>query len=333
MRVRRERYERNPQRQRRLSRPVISVGNVSMGGTGKTPVVAALAEWLVARGERPAILSRGYAREDAVDGVVVVSDGRAIGATLAQAGDEPMMLARHVPGAIVCVSPERYLSGVLAERTLGATVHILDDGFQHLELARDLDILVTTIGEIPSGKVIPAGRLREPADAAARAHVLVVSDATAGAAQAEAWALGISQSCAAIRTLGEPVRVGAIGHDPGVDRSLPVIAVAGIAHPDRFASAVKAGGWDVRDVVSFRDHHRYSSADIAAIASRMSAAGAGAVFTTDKDAVRFEAWSPLPFALFRVPLSVSFDPPHAVFASVEAMLSTCARSDESRRVS
>ena len=333
MRVRRERYERNPQRQRRLSRPVISVGNLSMGGTGKTPVVAALAQWLVARGERPAILSRGYARAEAVDGVVVVSDGRAIRASIEHSGDEPMMLARQVPGAIVCVSPERHLSGVLAERTLGASVHILDDGFQHLELSRDLDILVTTIGEIPSGKVIPAGRLREPVEAAARAHVLVVSDATAGAAQAEAWALGISQSCAAIRTLGEPVRVGAIGPDPGVDRSLPVVAAAGIAHPDRFAGAVKAAGWDVRDVISFKDHHRYSTADVTAIASRMSAAGAGAVFTTDKDAVRFESWSPLPFPLFRVPLAVSFDPAEAVFAAVESTLSTFARSGESRRVS
>lgn len=333
MRLRRRQYERHPQRQRRLSRPVISVGNVSVGGTGKTPVVAALAQWLVDRGERPAILSRGYARADAVDGVVVVSDGRAICAPLARSGDEPMMLARQVPGAIVCVSPDRHLSGVLAERTLGASVHILDDGFQHLELARDLDILVTTVGEIGGGKVIPLGRLREMPDAAARAHVLVVSDATAGAAQAEAWSLGISQSCAAARSLGEPVRVGAIGHDPGIDRSLPAIAVAGIAHPDRFAAALKRDGWDVRDVFPFRDHHRYTPADIGAIAARMSAAGAGAVLTTDKDAVRFEAWCPLPFPLFRVPLSVTFDPPDVVFASVAALLSTFARTTEPRRVS
>ena len=205
MRVRRRRYEREPARQRRLSKPVISVGNLSVGGTGKTPVVAALAQWLVDRGERPSILSRGYARAKSVDGVVVVSDGREIRASVDRAGDEPMMLARQVPGAIVCVSPERYLSGVLAERELGATVHILDDGFQHLELARDLDVLVTTVGEIPGGKVMPRGRLREPIEAAARAQVLVVSDATAGAAAAEAWALGISQACGAARTLGEPV--------------------------------------------------------------------------------------------------------------------------------
>src|SRR5689334_300207 len=184
MRMRRRRIERQPQRQHRLARPVISVGNLSVGGTGKTPVVEAIAQWLVEQGQRPAILSRGYARADAVDGVVVVSDGRAIRSSVEQSGDEPLMLARQVPAAIVCVSPDRHLAGTLAERELGATVHILDDGFQHIELARNLDVLVTTIGEIPNGKVLPMGRLREPIDAAARAQVLVVSDATAGAASA-----------------------------------------------------------------------------------------------------------------------------------------------------
>ena len=179
MRVRRRRFERDPHRQRRLSRPVISVGNLSIGGTGKSPVVAAIAQWLINAGERPAILSRGYARHDPVDGVVVVSDGVSIRSTVDRSGDEPMMLARQVARSIVCVSPDRHLAGVLAEQRLGCTVHILDDGFQHLELARNLDILVTSVGEISSGKVIPAGRLREPIDAAARAYVLVVSDATA----------------------------------------------------------------------------------------------------------------------------------------------------------
>jgi len=121
MRVRRRRMERQPQRRRQLARPVISVGNLSMGGTGKSPVVSAIAQWLIDHGQRPAILSRGYARADAVDGVVVVSDGRSIQSTLDRSGDEPMMLARQVPGAIVCVSPDRHLAGTLAERELGET--------------------------------------------------------------------------------------------------------------------------------------------------------------------------------------------------------------------
>ena len=302
MRLRRRRMERRPQRQRRLSKPVISVGNLSMGGTGKTPVVAAIAKWLIDHGQRPSILTRGYGRADAADGVVVVDAATPV----AQSGDEPLMLARHVPGAIVCVSPDRYLGGVLAEK-LGSTVHILDDGFQHIELARDLDILVTTVGEIPNGRVMPAGRLREPKDAAARAHFLVVTDATAGAAGAEAWALGISQSCGSLRKLGP------------VTGSQNVVAVAGIANPDRFVTALREAGHHVVDVMTFPDHHRYTTKDVASIEAKMKSAGADAVLTTEKDAVRFEALAP-PFTLRAVPLIVEFDPPDALFESVKSVL-------------
>lgn len=320
MRLRRRRFERQPHRQRRLSKPVISVGNLSMGGTGKTPVVAAVAQWLIEQGQRPSILSRGYARADAVDGVVVVSDGEEILSTIDRSGDEPLMLARQVPRAIVCVSPERYLSGVLAERELGATVHILDDGFQHIELARDLDVLVTTLAEIPNGKVIPRGRLREPADAAARAQVLVVSDATAGAAQAEAWTLGVSQACGAVRTLAAPV---AVNREPGAGSRQPegaVLAVAGIANPQRFVDGLKQAGWNVVDAMTFGDHYRYKLNDVSAIALKMQVTGATAVFTTDKDAVRFEAAGEIPFPLYRVPLEVSFDPGDALFGAIGAVL-------------
>ena len=333
MRARRRRMERRPERQRRLSKPVISVGNLSMGGTGKTPVVAAIAEWLISAGHRPSILTRGYGREDAVDGVVLINpripriSRNDPSPSLAQTGDEPLMLSRQVPGATVCVSPDRYLGGVLAEK-LGCDVHVLDDGFQHIELARQLDILVTTVGEIPNGRVIPFGRLREPLDAAARAHFLVVTDATAGAASAEAWTLGISQSCGSVRRLAEPVAVRDQGSGIG-DRG--VLAVAGIAHPERFVQALRDGGWNVVDAMTFADHHRYSAKDLDDIQSRMTKAGASAVFTTDKDAVRFQAPSPS-FPLYRVPLEVEFDPPHALFESVKAVLgSSFARSSERRR--
>jgi tetraacyldisaccharide 4'-kinase len=311
MRARRRRMERRPERQRHLSKPVISVGNLSMGGTGKTPVVAAISEWLIAAGHRPSILTRGYGRQDAVDGVVVIDRATRI----AQSGDEPLMLARQVPGATVCVSPDRYLGGVLAEK-LGCTVHILDDGFQHIELARDLDILVTTIGEIPNGRVIPVGRLREPKDAAARAHFLVVTDATAGAATAEAWELGISQSCGSRRTLGAPQPL------PSRPESAPqgsVLAVAGIANPERFVQSLKDAGWTVIDAMTFDDHHRYSAKDLADIEAKMQSSGASAVFTTDKDAVRVESLNPS-FPFYRVPLVVEFDPPGALFESVKAVL-------------
>lgn len=316
MRARRRWAERHPDRRRHLAHPVVSVGNLSVGGTGKSPIVAAIANWLVLQGERPAILSRGYARADVADGVVVVSDGTRVLASIDRAGDEPLMLARQAPRAVVCVSPDRHLAGTLAERQLGCTVHVLDDGFQHLDLARDLDILVTTVGEISQGRVLPMGRLREPIDAASRAHVLVVSDATAGAAAAEAWALGVSQSCGARRTLGAPIAVGREDDEsPG-----KVLAIAGIANPERFVDSLKAAGWPVADAITFADHHRYSHQDVERIAARLRQCGATSVFTTDKDAVRFEAIGSLPFPLFRVPLLVEFDPPEVIFESVRAVL-------------
>ena len=320
--------ERRPERRRRLSQPVISVGNLSMGGTGKTPVVAAIAHWLIAAGHRPSVLSRGYGRADAVDGVTVVDRATPV----ARAGDEPLMLARQLPGATVCVSPDRYLGGRLAEQ-LGCTVHVLDDGFQHLDLARDLDILVTTVGEIPAGRVIPFGRLREPRDAAARAHFLVVTDATAGAAAAEAWALGVSLSCGCRRTLDSPIAVTGSGlQAPGVVPSgSKVVAVAGIANPERFVASIRESGYHVVEAMTFADHHRYSPKDLAAIEAKMTSAGASAVFTTDKDAVRFEALAP-PFPVYRVPLVVEFDPPEALFDSVKAVVgSSFDRSSELRR--
>ncbi len=326
---RRRSVERHPGRRRRLARPVVSVGNLSAGGTGKTPVVAALAGRLVAMGERPAILSRGYRRAEEVPGVVVVSEGAGPIAPLARSGDEPWMLARAVPGAIVCVSPDRYLSGVLAERALGATVHVLDDGFQHVSLERDLNVLVTTPGEIANGRLLPVGRLREPLDAASRAHVLVVMGANAEQAEGEAWTLGVSVSCGASRHLLAPVHVpagrisgSAQTHggdlDPG-DQS-PVVVACGIANPDRFVKDIEASGWRVARAEIFPDHHRYRPKDIVRLAAACAETAAVAVLTTDKDAVRFEACGELPFPLYRVPLSVKFDPPETLYDSVEAVV-------------
>ena len=312
MRVRRRRMERRPQRQRHLSKPVISVGNLSMGGTGKTPVVSAIAEWLIDAGHRPSILTRGYGREDAVDGIVVIDPATPIESGRRRTDDAGAPGARRDRVRI----SDRYLGGVLAEK-LGCTVHLLDDGFQHIDLARELDILVTTVGEIPNGRLIPFGRLREPSDAAARAHFLVVTDATAGAASAEAWALGISQSCGSLRRLAEPVGIREPG--AGTPASPKFLPSPESLIPDRFVQSLREAGWNVVDAMTFPDHHRYSAKDVAAIASRMEASGATAVFTTDKDAVRFEAMVPS-FPLYRVPLVVEFDPPDALFESVKAVV-------------
>jgi hypothetical protein len=176
VRRRRERYAARPDLRRRLRRPVISVGNLAVGGRGKTPLVATLTRLLLEMGERPAILSRGYARRHMADGVVVVRDPSGIRADLDRAGDEPLMLARQLPGASVLASPDRYLAGRLAEHHLGATVHVLDDGFQHLQLDRDVDIVLVGREDVDDPVTLPAGRLREPLDTLIVADAIVTVD-------------------------------------------------------------------------------------------------------------------------------------------------------------
>ena len=158
--LRRAWYAR-PGHARRLSHRVISVGNLSVGGSGKTPVVAELARLLRQRGERPVILTRGYGRRQVTEGVLVVSDGERVLESVDRSGDEPQLLARKLRGVPVLVAADRYVAGVLAEKHFAATVSILDDGFQHVQLERDVDLVLLSIHDL-SDSVIPAGRLREP---------------------------------------------------------------------------------------------------------------------------------------------------------------------------
>lgn len=289
---RREWFAAHPEAVRRLGRPVVSVGNLRVGGAGKTPIVAAIARDAMARGFRPAILSRGYARRTPLDGVTVVSDGRSVLAGVDTAGDEPLMLARELPGAAVLVGSDRYLSGTLAERRLGATLHILDDGFQHLGLARTVDLLVADEADL-ADEVLPAGRLREPLASARHAGAVLVA-ADASGVRRVAAALGAAEAFAVTRTLGDV---------PGV----PVLAVAGIARPDRFFADLAARGCRVAGTMAFPDHHRFSAADVARIASRAHAAAAVTIATTAKDAVRLPADAGgLP--IVAVPLTATLEP-------------------------
>ena len=211
---------------------MISVGNLSVGGTGKTPVVAAIAEWLLARGERPAVLSRGYKRRDPVPGVVVVSDGTTVRAGLDRSGDEPLMLAHALPGAIVCVAGDRYLAGALAERSLGATVHVLDDGFQHFALDRDVDIVLVAARDLQDS-TLPSGRLREPPD------VLIAADAIVALDRFDPPVEHAASFSARRRTAAATFESG------GPARPTRVLALAAIADPDAFFADVVEQGFEV----------------------------------------------------------------------------------------
>jgi tetraacyldisaccharide 4'-kinase len=304
---RRRWYGGDPSRQRRLSRPVISVGNLSVGGSGKTPIAAHVAKLLVDAGERPALLTRGYARRRPSEGTTVVSDGRRVIADVEAAGDEPLLLARMLPGVPVLVGADRYLSGRLAEARFGATVHLLDDGFQHLELARDIDLLLAGEDELTDSPM-PSGHLREPTSAAAAADAVLVSAGYATASDRIARALGVPVAFRVTRALGVPRRI-AEPHDTVVVPSASrVCVVAAIARPERFVADVISAGWDVVETMTFRDHHWFSAADIARIAARARAAGSSIVLTTEKDAVRFEPCDLGEMPIASVPLIVGVEP-------------------------
>lgn len=304
----------------RLARPVISIGNISMGGRGKSPLAALVAQLLIAAGERPSILSRGYKREIADEGVTVVSDGHVIlregrakparPNDLAHSGDEPLMLARAVPGAAVLVCEQRALAGALAERALGCTVHVLDDGFQHHQLHRDIDIVLVTADDL-NGRPLPFGKLREPVGVLEDADALIVDGATNAGPNFD---VGPNFSSGVAAGTKVPARVPRftltrhLGTSAPVHPGTGVFAVAGIASPERFFDSLTAAGYKVVGTLGFADHHRYIAADVARIRDAASTAGATAIATTSKDAVRLEKFSDWHVPLVEVPLHVTVEP-------------------------
>lgn len=282
--LRRAWYERHPDRRRRLSRPVISVGNLTLGGSGKTPIVAALAQLLMEHGERPAILSRGYGRRRTADGVVVVSNGAQVLVEAEQSGDEPQMLARALPGVAVVVAADRFLAGRLAERRFGCTVHLLDDGFQHVQLARQVDLLAVSRADLQD-RVVPAGRLREPLDAAAGAHAVLVAGDEEDARAVEA-ALHPPAVFRVVQSLQDPRLVQPFGDPLQANGTRRVVALAAIARPERFFAALRARGWDVAREMTFRDHHWFTAKDLRRVSAAAEETGASLVLTTEKDAMR-----------------------------------------------
>jgi tetraacyldisaccharide 4'-kinase len=248
---------------------------------------------LLEMGERPAILSRGYARRDRRDGIVIVRDADGVRADLDRAGDEPLMLARQLPGVAVLTCPDRYLAGRLAEHHLGCTVHVLDDGFQHLQVDRDVDLLILAREDFERPWTLPSGRLREPLD------TLIVADAILAADEG---------------VVVEPVEVAPpVFHirryplPPPVDPE-PALAIAGIAEPNRFFGALRAAGWGLTETLVFADHYSYGVRDLHQIVERARGSGARRIVTTEKDMVRLLRFRPFPMPVVAVPLRVEPQP-------------------------
>jgi tetraacyldisaccharide 4'-kinase len=302
---RRRWYARDPSRQHKLTQPVVSVGNLRVGGTGKTPTVAHLCEQLLANGERPVILTRGYGRTRPSDDVTIVSDGTRIVADLAAAGDEPLMLARLLPSVPVLVGHDRFACGQRAERDFRITVHVLDDGFQHLTLARDVDLLLVDERDL-SDRVLPAGRLREPVANAAAAHALLVTAEDSSAVEHMAQALHVPVAFHVLRAIHTPRSLGQ--QTRAHTQSDRVLAFAGIARPERFFLDLSASGRAPVETITFADHHPFSQEDVDRIVERARAVGASLALTTEKDAVRLEGLNFKGLAVQAIPLSVTIEP-------------------------
>jgi tetraacyldisaccharide 4'-kinase len=282
--------------------PSLSVGNLAMGGRGKTPTVMHLARLLLDAGERPAVLSRGYGRRVVEPGVVVVSDGRHVRADLDRSGDEPLLIALGVPGASVFVCEQRAIARTLATAAFGATVVLLDDGFQHRQVDRDVDLVLVSSADLHD-RPLPFGRLRESVRALDRADAVIAVDHQALATLGETNG---RPAFSLARTIGEPVSLE-------IDRPWPagrgrVVAVAGIAQPQRFEASLTAAGWTVTRLLGFSDHHRYGPRDLERIASVVRETSAIGALTTEKDAVRLRWMRPLPVAIAAVPLVASVEP-------------------------
>jgi tetraacyldisaccharide 4'-kinase len=259
---------------RRLRFPVVSIGNLSTGGSGKTPLTIALAKALQQRGLRVDVLSRGYGRQSQL-ATRVNPDGSA-----EEFGDEPLLIARHavIP---VYVAPQRYDAGLLAEADASPAahegqppaIHLLDDGFQHRQLARAVDILLVNHRDWHDW-LLPAGNLREPLKAARRATVIVIpADEPELEAELRTWGW-LGPVWRLRRTTGIPAISG------------PVAAFCGIALPEQFFQGLKGAGLHLAARIAFPDHFPYTRAVLEELLTKARAAGATTLVTTEKDLVR-----------------------------------------------
>ena len=283
----------------RLTRPVISIGNVSVGGTGKTACVEALARRLQASGRRVAIVSRGYqGRTGRRPYVLCVREGRLLvdGQPAADDGlpDEPQLLARHLPGVPVLVGRRRAVSGAAAIDHWQADVLLLDDGLQPRRLARSLEIVLVSAQMPPGGwPLLPRGPLREPLSSLRRADIIIVTKADQSPESSAALRERLAALCpsAVVATAGhEPAALQEVpgGGEVPLARlnGAPVALVSGLGDPDGFEQTVRRLGATVVAHAAYPDHHRYTADEWRGILASAASAGAAAVVTTEKDWMR-----------------------------------------------
>jgi len=280
-------YRAGVLRTRGLGCKVISVGNITVGGTGKTPVSILLATILKKNGHRPVILSRGYKKAGQGG---IVSDGDSLKLGPREAGDEPYLMASRLPGVPVIAGADRFRSGQMALEKFRPDCVILDDGFQHIRLKRDLNILLIdgAIG-LGNGRMLPRGPLREPPQAIKRADLIMIKGAKGGALNgpgaelAKKWnipAMGFDYRVTALYDISDNLDKGV-----GFLKGKKVLAFAGVANPASFLRTLEGLDAKIINSITFPDHHDYTASDVEKI---MEAKGGGAdlIVTTEKDGVK-----------------------------------------------
>lgn len=281
----------------KVSCPVVSIGNITLGGTGKTPAVIAVAEFLAKSGKHPVVVSRGYGRRDESQ-VEVVSDGRSLLANASTGGDEPVLIASRLPHVPVVVGSNRYQAAQRALQRFPVDVVILDDGFQHQRLRRSLDIvLVDATDPFGNGKLFPAGILREPVSALGRAQAIIVTrtdkkESMAGLlesirrnTQAEIFTSRHRPLDLVDCSTGERKPLTAL-------RNVKALAFSGIARPLSFTSLLTSLGVSIAAESAYPDHHHYQRSDLANIFKKAADAQVNMIITTEKDMTRLKDLRP-----------------------------------------
>jgi tetraacyldisaccharide 4'-kinase len=324
-------YRQGILKSERVGVPVISVGNLTAGGTGKTPLVEWTARALAREGRRACVLTRGYGRADEARRVVA-SDGERVLADFEECGDEPRLLAETLVGAasVVC-DRDRVAAARWARAELGADVFVLDDGFQHLRIARDLDIVaVDASAPWGGGHLLPRGRLREPRAGLKRAGCVVITRSDM-AAELEALRAEVSRLtggrapvvASRVRALG----LRPLGSSPNpseVDLESraapqPVGAFCAVGNPRAFFAQLRGEGFEVCHARSFPDHHAYTQPELDALARAAKESGARALLTTAKDAVKLRALE-LSLPCYVVEIGLEFDDEGGLLALVKEAL-------------
>lgn len=306
-------YAYGLRRRKRLPCRVISIGNLTLGGTGKTPLTLWVARWFQKQGWQVAVLSRGYgAQPGSICQVVSAGDGPLV--HWRAAGDEPYLLAQALPGVPVLIARDRYQGGRYACEQFGTQVVILDDGFQHVALQRDLDVvLIDASNPFGHGTLIPRGILREPLHALQRADAIVLTRVEMAQAtlpslcgQIRHW--NRHQPIYAMTTVAEAL----LQEGQSLPESMAqlqqqrLVAFAGIGNPGGFAATLNRLGSDVAALLVFPDHHPYSDNDWRTITDLARQQGATSLVTTEKDAVRLAPDWQAPIPLYTLRIGVEF---------------------------